>query len=306
MGWRGWALVLAGVTLVSLLTACRHLPAGGASAGGFGPARQRGFQVKGVVQEVQRKNNLIRIAHEEIPGYMAAMTMPFEVKDAQELKGVNAGDKVAFRMTVTDRDGWIDRIQVLEPAGAEAKPVIESVRQVRLVEDLKVGDLLPDYRFTNELRQAVSLRQFQGQALGFTFIYTRCPYPTFCPRMSNNFAEAAQQLGQRSNGPTNWHLLSISFDPAYDTPATLKLYARKYQTDPARWNFLTGAIIDLDAITEQFGMFFARDGAGFSHNARTVVADTQGRVQHIFTGNTWKVEEFVAEMVKAATRPASK
>jgi protein SCO1 len=152
----------------------------------------------------------------------------------------------------------------------------------------------------DERRRPVALSQFRGQALGITFIYTRCPYPTFCPRQSVQFAEVCRQLKARPAGPANWHLLSVSFDPAHDTPSVLRAYARGYKYDPARWNFLTGEMIDIDALTEQFGMFFARDGEGFSHNVRTAVIDAEGRIQRIFVGNEWTVDEFVAAMVKAA------
>ncbi len=288
------ALILAG-----LLPACQSNP-GGAFRPAARAADVRHFQVRGVVKQVNPEGRTVVIAHETIPGYMPAMTMPFDVKDPRELSGVNPGDKVGFRMVVTAEEGWIDQVKVIEPGAVDAsKPVIESVRIARIVDELKEGDRMPDYRFTNELRQAVSLSQFKGQALGITFIYTRCPYPNFCPRMNSNFAQAATQLTQLHKGPKNWHLLSISFDPEHDTPATLKAYARKLGYDRTRWSFLTGPMIDIDAITEQFGMFFARDGQGFSHNVRTVVVDASGTIQRIIVGNEWKVEDLVSEMVKA-------
>jgi protein SCO1/2 len=208
---------------------------------------------------------------------------------------------VSFRLLVTDAEGWIDQVKVLPAATpASGPPPREEVRRVRLVEPLAVGDAVPDYPFTNELGQALRLSQFKGKALGLTFIFTRCPYPNFCPRMSGNFAEAARLLAGRPDGPTNWHLLSLSFDPDYDTPAVLREYAQRYRHDPSRWSFATGTQIEIDAITEQFGMMFAREGEFFSHNVRTVVLDAQGRVHRIFPGNEWKPPEFVAAMVQAA------
>jgi protein SCO1/2 len=172
---------------------------------------------------------------------------------------------------------------------------------VRDVEPLNIGDPLPDYTFTNELGQAVSLAQFKGQALAITFIFTRCPFPTFCPQMSRYFRETQEKLKQQTS-MTNWHLLTLSFDPEFDTPAVLKNYAEEYQADPSRWNFLTGALIDVTALTEQFGVQFWRVNPGepLSHNLRTVVVDAAGRVQKIFPNNNWTSDELVAEMLKAA------
>lgn len=260
------------------------------------------FQVKGVVVAVKTEEKTIRIRHEEIPGYMEAMTMPFEVKDTRELAGVKEGDAVAFRMLVTETDGWIDQIKKLEgePA-ANTLPANAPIRIVRDVEPLEIGDLLPDYRFTNQLGQVVNLSQFRGQALAFTFIFTRCPFPTFCPLMSNNLRAAQEALLNNPKAPTNWHLLTISFDPEYDTPERLKAYAATHQADPTRWDYLTGALIDITALSEQVGLQFWREpGGSINHNLRTVVVDAQGRLQKNFIENKWTVEELTAEIIKAA------
>lgn len=281
---------------------CRHgAPAGQGGSAAPAAGAAKAYDVTGVVREIEPDRKSVRIRHDAIPGYMAAMTMPFDLRDPRELDGVNPGDKVAFRLNVTETDGWIDQVRVLEPGELEdPKPKVESVRIARIVEELSEGDLLPDYRFVTEQRKPVSLGEYKGRAVAITFIYTRCPYPTFCPRQSTQFAAACEALRALPNGPTNWHLLSVSFDPAHDTPSVLRNYARQYRYDPARWSFLTGDIMDIDALTEQFGMFFSRDGEGFSHNVRTVVVDPEGRIRKIYIGNRWTTEELVAELVKAA------
>lgn len=261
----------------------------------------RTFEVRGEVRRLVPEGKVLVIKHEEIPGYMDAMTMPFQVKDAAEMAGIGVGDKLLFRMTVTEDDGWIDQIRILEKGrGQEAAPEIPGIRLVREVEPLKPGDRMPAYTFTNELHRAVSLGQFKGQVVALTFIYTRCPYPTFCPRQCRQFAEASALLRQKLPGPEKrWHLLSLSFDPGYDTPVVLQEYARRYDYDPSHWSFLTGAMIDIDAITEQFGVIFARDGEGWSHNVRTVVIDPAGIIRKIYVGNEWTAEELVAAMMQA-------
>lgn len=297
-----WYATLLPVCLLVLgLTGCQHPPRESGRSPREDSDAAQAYSVRGVVREIRPDRLSAVIRHEEIPGYMAAMTMPFEVRDSRVLDGVMPGDTVSFRLRVTDTDGWIDQMTVVKTAEPEdPKPKVEEVRVTRLVEELKEGDVMPDYPLMTEQRQAIRLSQFKGKALGLTFIYTRCPYPNFCPRQSRQFAEACQRLRSMTGGPTNWHLLSISFDPAHDTPSVLLEYARKYDYQPAHWNFATGAMIEIDAITEQFGMFFARDGDGFSHNVRTVVIDAAGRIQRIFVGNEWTVEALVNEMVRAA------
>jgi protein SCO1/2 len=254
---------------------------------------------KGVVIEVLPAEKQVRIKHDAIPGYMSAMTMPFDVKDTNELTGLQPGDPVSFRVVVANNFGWIDQIRKI---GAQSNVPLTTgaFRLVRDVEPLNEGDLLPDYHFTNQLGQAVSTAQFKGQALAITFLFTRCPFPQYCPLLANNFAATQKKLLTMPNAPTNWHLLTISFDPEFDTPEILQRYAEAHDADPSRWTFATGALIDVTAIGQQFGLAFWKEQGGIiSHNLRVVVIDPAGRVQKIFTGNDWQSEDLVAEMVKA-------
>ena len=265
------------------------------------PSRQL-FQVKGVIVELHPEEKSVRIKHEAIPGYMDAMTMSFDVRDTNELVGLESGDTVTFRMTVTDTDGWIDQIKKLNIPRVSTLPTTGPFRLVRDVEPLNVGDPLPEYHFTNQLGEPMSLSQFRGQALGITFLFTRCPYPTFCPLMASNFEQVQKRLLATPNALTNWHLLTISFDPEWDTPPRLKSYAERFHYDPQHWSFLTGELIDITAIAEQFGLQFWRDpdGSGINHNLRTAVVDARGRVQAILRENKWTPEELTVEILKAA------
>lgn len=313
------AIVLAMITMKLLSRLARLWPAGiaalalacqdnpGSSAPGQkagtapaqDPAGVQTYTVTGVVKELKLAEKIVRIAHDEVPGYMPPMTMPFTVRQTNEAAGLQPGHTVTFRLNVTDNDSWIDRIKVTGTAQPPA-PEREPVRLVRDVEELKVGDLLPDYRFTNQFERPVQLKDFRGQALALTFIFTRCPIPNFCPLMSRNFMEVTQKLTSTPGAPTNWHLLSISFDPHFDTPAVLKSYAERFNYNPKHWSFVTGAMIDIDAITEQFNLpIVVREGQ-WDHKLRTVVVDAEGRIQKILIANQWKTDELYDELVKAA------
>ena len=259
------------------------------------------YAVTGVVHKVMVQEKSATIAHQEIPGYMEAMTMDFSVTNAAELSGLQPGDVVTFRMSVTADDGWIDRIRKTGATNAITLPP-EVFRRARYVEPVSVGDLMPDYTFTNELGKTVRLSDFKGKAYAFNFIFTRCPFPTFCPRQSKGFSEAQEKLKALSGGPTNWHFLSITIDPAFDTPPRLKGYAATYHADPARWSFLTGDLEDITAIGEQVGLQFWREkpDALPNHNVRTVVVDATGRIQWVTVQNEWETDMLVEQMVKAA------
>jgi len=262
---------------------------------------QQVFQVKGLVVAVKPREKTVEIKHEEIPGYMPAMTMPFDVRDTNELSGLQPGQRVEFRLLAGDTEAWIDQIRKVGEA-TNSIPSNSVVRLARNVEPLQLGDALPDYRFLNQLNREIHTSQFKGQALAITFLFTRCPYPTFCPLMANHFEELQKLFLKMGNAPTNWHLLTISFDPEFDKPEVLKSYAEMHHYDPAHWTFATGDLEDVTAIGEQVGLAFWHDGNGsISHNLRTVIIDAEGRVQKIFEGNAWTVAELAEEMAKAAT-----
>ena len=299
MKWSNYLRVLNWLALAGLISGCNQNE-------DFAPPKTTSgtnvqyFAATGVVQQVELAKKTVTIKHQEVVGYMPAMTMPFDVKDTNLLRGLQMGDAVTFRLVVAGDDAWVDEVKKQTNAPAAPSTAKPAWRVVQDVELLNVGDPLPDYHFTNELGQAMSTGQFKGQALAFTFFFTRCPYPTFCPLMSKNFAEVQEKLESMTNAPANWHLLSISFDPENDTPETLKTYATVYHNDPARWNFLTGDLTDLTAIADQVGEDFYREGPSITHNLRTVVIDANGRVQKILPDNKWTPDELVGEMLRAA------
>jgi protein SCO1/2 len=160
-------------------------------------------------------------------------------------------------------------------------------------------------KFTNELGQAVSLNDFHGQALAITFFFSRCPIPQYCPRLARNFQEASQKLLAASNGPTNWHFLSFSFDPDFDTPAVLKAYGERYQYDPRHWSFLTGAKDKLSVLASESNVTFETDSGFYNHNFRTMIVDASGHLQMVFPTSGDLSDAIVTEILKA-TSPANR
>ncbi len=260
----------------------------------------RQFYVRGVVRALQPIDKTVVIQHDAIPQYMEAMTMPFNFRHTNDVAGIGLNDEVHFRFLVTGTESWIDQVTRTGRTVGTNELVRAPMRVVREVELLKVGDLLPDYPLTNQLGEPFSLGQFRGKALAFTFFFTICPVPDFCPKMSRQFTEVQRMLKAQPDAPDNWQLLSISFDVDRDTPKVLNAHAKSLGHDPARWMFATGKLIEIDALTEQFGLVFPRDGVVFNHNLRTVVVDATGRIQAVINGNTWKPADLTAAIIKAA------
>src|SRR5512138_1913912 len=220
------------------------------------------------------------IQHEAIPDFMEAMTMPFHVKSTNDLAGLSAGANVSFRLLVTEDESWIDRIVTVKNADApKTAPVVSTRISATNAPPQEKRHPLLDYAFTNELGQPARLGDFRGQAIALTFIFTRCPIPDFCPRLSKNFQEASRKLLGQPNAPTNWHFLSVSFDTKFDTPERLKVYGESYNYDPAHWSFLTGPADKIAELARLSGMQYENTEGLFSHNLRTLIIDPTGRLQ---------------------------
>ena len=147
-----------------------------------------------------------------------------------------------------------------------------------------------------------ALGQLRGKALALTFLFTRCPNPDYCPRLSKNFQEAAEKLRATPGAPTNWHFLSVTFDTEYDTPAVLKAYAQRYNYDPAHWSFLTGAPDKIAELARLNDVNFDRDGGFYNHNFRTLIIDPAGALQTIFP-MTGDISADIANEILKALRP---
>jgi protein SCO1/2 len=280
--------ILASVSPARGLPALAEAPAAGVQT----------FQVKGEVKELKADGKTVVIAHEAIPNFMAAMTMPFKASEPKELAGLRVGDWVSFRLRVTEKESSIDQITRLGHAVVQEERTsgasLSSKKQAEASEPIRA------YPFTNELGQAVRLNDFKGQALAIAFFFTRCPLPEFCPRLSKNFAEAQQKLAAATNAPANWHFLSVTFDPDFDTPQVLKSYGQLYQYDPRHWSFLTGPADKLRELAEGSGVQFERDGPTFNHNFRTLIIDAAGGLQMIFPTSGDLSDSIVTEILKAA------
>ena len=281
--------------------------AGGAAAAkpGAMPAQAgtnvQTFRAQGIVKEVAGDGKTVVITHEAIPNYMAAMTMPFKVREPGELVGVQAGDKVLFRLKVTDAESWVEGISKFGSAPAqETKPAGPTASEAR---ETKPQHPLLDYPFTNELGQAVRLSDFRGQALAITFFFTRCPIPDYCPRLSKNFEEASLKLAAMAGGPTNWHFLSVTFDPEFDSASVLRAYGERYHYDSKHWNFLTGPREKISELASGSGVKTEPVGGFINHNFRTLIIDAAGHLRMIFPTGGNLSEAIVAEVLKAAAVP---
>ncbi|MDB6040344.1 MAG: electron transport protein SCO1/SenC [Verrucomicrobiales bacterium] len=257
------------------------------------------YQTKGTVREVSLDHRSTVIRHDAIPDYMPQMTMEFTVLDSEELNGISPGDEISFHLIVTDESHWIDTIRPLKSSpGKTSQPWDPTAVNQSIA--LKPGQTMPDHEFLSEDGKTLRFSDFRGKVVAFTFIFSRCPLPDFCPRMSKNFEQARALLKNDSREIKNWQFLSISFDPEFDKPAVLARYAHSYRgNDPAGWTFAAASTNTLALLTNELDLRVNRDGNGFSHNLRTIILDPIGRIHRQLEGNRWTAQELADEMKKA-------
>jgi protein SCO1/2 len=287
---------IASVILVGALVlgGCREEPAGTG-----GP----GYPLKGTVVAVNPADRTVTVEHEEIPGFMPAMTMPFVVleKDAVLLEHVAPGDEITARLVVSDSRYWLEDLVVV--TGATRDPNAWPESRADESHQLQPGQELPDVTLLNEDGETVRLADYRGRALAVTFVFTRCPFPDFCPLMMKSFAAAQALLIADEDLRSRTHLLTVSFDPEHDTPAVLREYGRPFQktTPPfTQWELAAGTDEAIRTLGEALGLEYVEESRSFTHNLRTAVVDTEGRLHRLFRGNDWTPEELVAELEAAA------
>jgi protein SCO1/2 len=266
------------------------------------------FPFKGKVVSVNKEKKSATIDHEAVQDYMPAMTMEFPIHEDWVWNDLAPGSEIRAELVIdnTAKDGyWLEKIGIVAaPIPGQAQPAVnENFAQI--------GKEVPDFTLTNQDGKRISIKDFRGKALAITFIYSQCPLPDFCIKMSTAFSDLANQLAADETAKDKYRLLSISFDPARDTPEKLKQYGLGYLGKGAKpdftiWQLAVGSDKEVRAIADFFGLRYEvdqNDKTQINHSLRTAVIASDGKVTKIFPGNEWTVADLKNELEKAASPP---
>ncbi len=280
------------LALVLLLSGCAKKQDTG------GTTEIKTFPLRGQVVRILSDEHRIMIAHQEIPDYMKAMTMPFKVKDTTLLAKVQPGDSVLATLAVSRVESWLETISVI---GKDEDPKVLTGNEILLKKLVTEGQPIPDANFTNQDGKKIHLADYKGKVLALTFIYTRCPLPDFCIRMSNNFSKIEQSLKKDAALNNKWHLFSITFDPDFDKPGILKGYGRTYGANFSDWDFLVTDKVSLQKFADGFDLTYQPDQGGLiAHTLRTIVVDQKGNLVRILKGNDWTPDQVANDIRRLA------
>jgi protein SCO1/2 len=270
-----------------------------ATTGACGRAPEaRQYEVRGQILSLDTERREVLVDHEDIPGFMPAMTMPYKVSDAALLEGKQPGDLITATLVVEEVDAYLSSMTTTGRAPIKNPGAGPEITDADL---LKPGDTVPDAALVDETGAARPLSSFKGHRVALTFIYTRCPLPDFCPLMDKHFARVQQEI-RTAPDLADVRLVSITLDPEFDTPPVLQTHAQALGAAPATWTFLTGDRDEVLALAKRFGVMTepGESAAVVVHNLRTAVIDPEGRVVSVTSGNMWTPAELVAELKKTA------
>jgi protein SCO1 len=257
------------------------------------------YHIRGIVVASDAKTGSVTLDTDAIPGYMEAMTMPYTLAQPNIATELHPGDTITATLTVTANADTLDEIDVIAQGKPDYKPAVT-------FNDLEPGDSVPDFDFRNQSDKMIRLRQWKGKVLLLTFIYTRCPLPNFCVRMSRNFADIDEELRKDPKLFAMTHLLSVSFDPQYDTPAVLRSYGGAYtgqytKETFAHWDFAAPTQQELPKVLQFFdvGATPEKDKT-ITHSLSTVVIGPDGKIFKWYPGNEWTPDQIVQDVKKLA------
>jgi protein SCO1/2 len=262
------------------------------------------FPIRGRIVSVDAAHGAIDLDHEAVPGFMDAMTMTYKLKDPSVASELHPGDRITAKILVHQtpdgfEDPMLDEIVVTAQARPDYKPSVS-------YHVPSAGDVVPDFKLINQSGRTIHLGQFKGRVLLLTFIYTRCPLADYCPRMSKNFAEIDKALAADPALYAKTHLLSVSFDPKYDTPAVLKSYGAMYAGSSAKeifehWDFAAPPEDEMAAMDQFFCVGVTPGDSGtLNHSMSTVLIGKDGKVTAWYPTNDWKTADVLAAMKSAA------
>ncbi|HEY3349663.1 MAG TPA: SCO family protein [Thermoanaerobaculia bacterium] len=270
------------------------------------PSAEKPYPLKGVVVSVDPGAAKVIVRHEEIQGYMDAMTMPFNVAEPKMLAELRPGDEIEAKLVVGEKASRLEGIVVSRRGASTSTQTIPEQGPYG-----KPGDAAPATVLTGQDGKPLSLADFKGKAVALTFIFTRCPLPEFCPRMNAQFAEMETLLAKEPALYAKTQLLSVSFDPEHDTPEVLREYRERFLKGvrgvaPAHWRFATGAPDRIKEFTGFFGLTYLKSGEQFVHSLSTAVIGPDGKVFSVRRGNDWEPPAVIEDLRKAAAGEAPK
>jgi protein SCO1 len=288
------------VSTVVFISAMLMLAACGTARTDAPAGEQKRYDIRGTVISVDRAAGKAEIDHEEIPGFMPRMTMNFPIREEWVWEALTPGAHILAELVVDNTANepyWLENISVTSAPDPNA-PAPE------VKEPDQIGKEVPAFNLTNQDGKKITFEDYRGKALGVTFIYRECPLPEYCIKMSQNFSKLALELNSDPELRDKVRLLTISFDPARDSPEKLREYGIGYLGNPSEpdftvWQLAVGTEGEVRKVADFFGLQYEvdeKDKAQFNHSLVTAVIAPDGKVAKILPGSRWTTDHLRSEL----------
>jgi protein SCO1/2 len=288
--------------LLTFSVACNRNKSQSSSTGA--PSGAKHYALTGKVISIDKQTGTAIIDNQPIEGFMDKMIMAYPFKPPTVLDQLQPGDSITADVVVAEPGKyWLENVEVT----GHSKPPADKPNATMHIPT--AGEEVPDFKLVNQDGKRISLRQYRGQTLLLTLIYTRCPFPDFCPRVSHEFAAINREVLAHQDRYGKTHLLSISFDPAHDSPKILRAYGFSCadSKDPAlfnRWEFSAIPQPELPAFADYFALTYKEEGGLITHSLSTAVISPDGKIFKWYHGADWQASELLDD-IAAASHSAS-
>lgn len=263
------------------------------------PGEKR-YPLTGEIVSANLERKTVTVTHDEIKGFMMAMTMEFKASKG-DLQNAKPGQRIRAELVQRGSDFFLEKIwpddAATSRAVAAAANALAQDTTMRGKEAYReIGETLPEFTLLDQEGRAVSASRFRGKQVVLNFIFTRCPIATMCPAATLRMMDL--QKAAQAAGVKNFELVSISLDPEFDTPGVLKEYADGRGIDTSNFSFLTGPDVAVRHLLAQLGVIREFEGATIKHTLATVLINEQGKISYRVDGSTWLVDDFTRRLKK--------
>ena len=266
-----------------------------------------GRPLTGQIVSVDAERRTLLVDHDEIPDYMPRMTMEFQAS-AADIANAIEGQRIRARLLEEGEGVFrLAHIWPIEDVGAsQVSGSAAALRQDTTIRGRSafrsVGEDLPSFALYDQTGEVVDISRYRGKYILLNFIYTRCPIATMCPAAINLMEAVQHDVGEVGRSE-ELELISITFDPEYDTPGVLREFAEVRGIDTSNYSFMTGPESAIKDLLRQFGVLAQVEGPLIQHTLATLLIDPQGRIIDRADGSQWDVEQFVRKILRKRGQP---
>lgn len=255
------------------------------------------FHINGIVLGKSPVSNQVTIEEAAVPGTMPAIMAVYGVPDSNTFRKLQPGDTLSADALLSADDS----VHILKNIAVTSEPRNPDQLSNLPPHPLLAGETVPRIPMVNQDGKTTALHDFQGKAILVTFVDTQCTDD--CPIISKLFASIDHVLAQNSTLYSRSDLITVSLDPAHDTPSVLRKYGLQYLDGNAagfsHWQFVDLTPKNLKRLATSFGVVYMPSHDDIIHTIEISLISPSGRLLQSWDGDHWD-PNVIAEAVGAA------